>query len=132
MPAFGKTSRTRLDTCHPDLQRLFGDVVQIFDCTILHGRRGEEEQNRLYMEGRTKVHFPNSKHNRLPSMAVDAAPWPVPDWQDEKAFYFFAGVVKGIARSMGITIRWGGDWDSDNDLNDQTFNDLLHFELIDG
>jgi peptidoglycan L-alanyl-D-glutamate endopeptidase CwlK len=26
-------------------------------------------------------------------------------------------------------IRWGGDWDMDNDLSDNTFNDLVHFEL---
>ncbi len=31
-------------------------------------------------------------------------------------FYFFAGIVKGIAWELGIGVRWGGDWDSDNDL----------------
>ena len=32
---------------------------------------------------------------------------------------------------MNIKIRWGGDWDSDNIMKDQTFNDLPHFEIID-
>jgi peptidoglycan L-alanyl-D-glutamate endopeptidase CwlK len=27
-------------------------------------------------------------------------------------------------------IRWGGDWDGDQDFRDQTFDDLAHFELI--
>ena len=74
--------------------------------------------------------YPNGKHNRKPSAAIDVAPWPIPDWEDLKTFYFFSGVVKGIANCLEIKIRWGGDWDSDNDLNDQTFNDLVHFELV--
>ena len=41
-----------------------------------------------------------------------------------------AGLVLGIAAVFGIKIRWGGDWDSDNDLNDQKFMDLAHFEEI--
>ena len=56
------------------------------------------------------------------------APYPI-DWNDKERFYFFAGYVKGIASQMGIELRWGGDWDSDNQLHDQTFMDLPHFEL---
>ena len=132
MPSFSRKSQARLNTCHPDLQRLFNVVVGLFDCTILCGARGESDQNRLFLEGRSKTLYPESKHNGKPSLAVDAAPWPIPPWEDERSFIYFAGVVKGIAMLMNIPIRWGGDWDSDNDLNDQTFNDLLHFELIDG
>jgi peptidoglycan LD-endopeptidase CwlK len=132
MPSFGTRSRRRLSTCHPDLQQLFNAIVAVYDCTILEGARGKYRQNKLFAQGDSKVEYPNGRHNKKPSNAVDAAPWPIPEWEDEKVFYFFAGVVKGIARSMGIKIRWGGDWDSDNDLNDQTFNDLIHFELIDG
>ena len=43
--------------------------------------------------------------------------------------YAFGGFVKGVASQKGIKIRWGGDWDSDNDLHDQNFIDLPHFEL---
>ena len=33
------------------------------------------------------------------------------------------------AAYLGITnIHWGGDWDRDTEVNDQTFNDLAHFE----
>ena len=31
---------------------------------------------------------------------------------------------------MGIKIRWGGDWDSDTQVNDNKFDDLVHFEEI--
>ena len=34
-----------------------------------------------------------------------------------------------VAQDLDIPIRWGGDWDSDNNLNDQNFMDLVHFEL---
>lgn len=129
MPKFSKRSQTKLDTCHPDLKTLFTKVVETFDCTVLCGYRGEEEQNDAYDSGRSKVRYPDGKHNHNPSNAVDVAPYPI-DWNDKDRFYFFAGFVKGLATSMGIKIRWGGDWDGDNDLKDQTFFDLPHFELL--
>ena len=42
---------------------------------------------------------------------------------------YFAGFVKGIALMLGIPIRWGGDWNGNNDLKDNNFDDLPHFEL---
>ena len=128
MPRFGKRSTNRLLTCHKDLEWLFCAVVKDYDCTILTGYRGRKAQNKAFNEGRSKIRFPDGKHNKKPSIAVDVAPWPV-DWTDTKRFYHFAGYVQGVAESVGIPIRWGGDWDRDYDLNDQSFNDLVHFEL---
>lgn len=79
-------------------------------------------------EGRSKTKWPDSKHNSNPSMGIDVAPYPI-DWNDIKRFYHFGGFVQSRAESLGIKLRWGGDWDSDRDLNDQTFMDLVHFEL---
>ena len=128
MPHFSDRSLERLATCHDNLQLLFREVVKHFDCTILQGHRGEDEQNEYFRTGRSKLQYPNSKHNQLPSLAVDVAPYPI-DWSDTDRFYFFAGYVKGIADRMGISIRWGGDWDGDTQVRDQTFMDLPHFEL---
>ena len=61
-------------------------------------------------------------------MALDAAPCPI-DWEDAKRFYLFAGFVLGIARQLGIKLRWGGDWDGDFTWRDQKFHDLVHFEI---
>ena len=69
-----------------------------------------------------------SHHNSDPSRAVDVAPYPI-DWNDTERFGRFAGFVLGMAAAMGIPLRWGGDWDRDNDTHDQKFNDLVHFEL---
>jgi hypothetical protein len=129
MAKYGPVSRTRLATCHPLLKRVFENVIKIVDCKIECGQRDKDEQDRLYRLGRSKVQWPNSKHNSDPSMAVDAIPYPV-DWENLKRFYFLAGVVIAVGHMLGLKIRWGGDWDMDTDLDDQDFNDLPHFELI--
>lgn len=109
------------------------------------------QQNAYFFQGRSKVVWPNGAHNKNPSEAVDAAPylpgrgipWPKPpeDWTDSSQrsayikdlcqFYHFAGYVEGMAEGGGIKIRFGGDWDRDHDFRDQTFDDLVHFEVVD-
>ena len=129
MPSFSEQSRANLAECHPDLQRLFNEVVKRFDCSVIEGWRGEEEQNKAFHAGKSKLMFPDSNHNKSPSLAVDVVPYPV-DWEDVKRFNLFAGYVLGVAESMGIRLRWGGDWDGDMETTDQSFHDLPHFELM--
>jgi peptidoglycan L-alanyl-D-glutamate endopeptidase CwlK len=128
MPSFGKTSNERKKECDYNLQIILDEAIKIVDFSILCGHRTEEEQNQALYEGRSKLAFPKSKHNNYPSFAVDIAPYPI-DWEDTDRFYYLAGIIKGIAHSKGVKIRWGGDWDSDNDFKDNNFNDLPHFEL---
>lgn len=130
MNSFSDRSKQQLETCDPQLQELFNEVIKYFDCTILVGTRTEQEQNEAYEQGRSKLKWPQSKHNTFPSKAVDVAPYPI-DWEDTQRFNYFAGVVMGIAASKGIKIRWGGDWDRDTNLKNNKFNDLPHFELYD-
>jgi peptidoglycan L-alanyl-D-glutamate endopeptidase CwlK len=131
---FGKNSRNRLLECHPDLQELFNEVIRYQNCAVLVGRRGQHEQNQAFLEGRSRLIYPKSKHNREPSLAADVVPWhknrPHIRWDDRERFYHFAGFVLGIAAKKKINVRWGGDWDQDGELRDQTFFDLPHFELI--
>ncbi|MUK70173.1 peptidase [Aliivibrio fischeri] len=128
MNKFSQQSATRLASCHPQLQKVFTKVLEICDCSILCGHRTEAEQNAL-PSSNTQVRFPNSKHNSVPSKAVDATPYPY-DEDDRERFSYFAGIVIGVGASMGIAIRWGGDWDKDNELKDNGFDDLMHFELV--
>ena len=128
MPKFGKRSKMRLATCDDELQNLFYEVVKYFDCSIIIGHRGEKDQNKAFKEGKSKVRYPKGKHNSDPSNAVDVAPYPIA-WDDKERFIYFGGFVKGVALEMGISLRWGGDWDNDTQLSDQKFNDLVHFEL---
>ena len=130
MPSFSEASARRLAQCDPRLQRLFNEVIKHFDCTVITGHRGKAEQEEMVRTGRSKVHWPDGKHNTVPSLAADVAPYPI-DWEDRERFTLFAGFVKGLAVSMGIKIRWGGDWDGDTEVLDNGFDDLPHFELLD-
>ena len=129
MPSFGKVSRERLATCDERLQRVFNEVINYVDCSVLEGNRSEERQNKLYEEGKTKVKYPKGRHNASPSRAVDVAPYPI-DWDDRERFHLFAGFVLGIAYSMDISLRWGGDWNQNFEVDDNKFDDFPHFELI--
>ena len=128
MPKFGSKSKERLGTCHEDLQKVFNEVIKHVDCSVLEGHRDEYRQNKLFDEGKTKVKFPMGRHNSSPSRAVDVTPYPV-DWDDRERQTLFAGFVLGIARNMGIKLRWGGDWDQDFQVVDNRFDDFPHFEL---
>tara|TARA_R100000908_G_C3701133_1_gene111583 strand:- start:53 stop:484 length:432 start_codon:yes stop_codon:yes gene_type:complete len=130
MPRFSTKSKSKLDTCDERLQKIFKKVVKGFDCTVIEGHRGKEKQNEAFKKGNSKLKFPKGKHNSLPSVAVDVIPYPI-DWEDRERMTYFAGYVVGIAKSMGITIRWGGDWNMDTKVKDNRFDDLVHFELRD-
>ena len=128
MPRFGTRSKSRLHTCDGRLIELFNKVVKEFDCTVIEGHRGKDAQNKAYNKGNSKLKFPNGKHNKSPSVAVDVAPYPI-DWKDRDRFHYFGGYVLGIAKSLGLNIRWGGDWDQDTQTKDNNFDDLVHFEI---
>lgn len=132
MNKFSGISRARLDTCDPRLQVLFEAVLKDYDCSILCGHRGEADQNAAFESGTSKQQWPNGKHNKFPSLAVDVCPVGM-DLNNRKEYpklYHFAGFVEATAIRLGFKIRWGGDWDRDRDFLDQTFNDLVHFELV--
>jgi len=139
MPQFSPVSLQRLRTCDNRLQRVFSEVVKHFDCAILEGHRGREAQDVAFASGKSKVKWPDGKHNKLPSLAVDAAPYPVefplktdsPEVKYKKLarFHYFAGFVMATASHMGIILRHGGDWDMDTDLKDNQWDDLPHFEI---
>lgn len=147
MPYFGKRSKNNLATADIQLQNLFNEVIKYFDCTVIYGHRTPEEQLELFKNGRTLVdgswviterdkvvtncdgYSKKSKHNHFPSKAVDVTPYPI-NFIDYKRIYMFIGYVLATAEQMGIKLRSGSDWDMDTEVNDQTFNDLLHFELL--
>lgn len=135
MPVFSTTSKENLNQCHMDLQVLFLEVINHFDCKVIKGHRGENEQNDAYSSGHSKLKFPKSKHNKTPSLAADVMPYPI-NWNDRERMVYFAGFVLGLAKSLKEMriikhdVRWGGDWDQDTEVKDNSFDDLVHFELI--
>ena len=82
----------------------------------------------------SKLKYPDSKHNKKPSMAVDAVSYPI-EWDDIEQHYYFAGYVKAVADMMYdqemIThkVRCGADLNKNMQVSDENFMDLFHFEL---
>ncbi|AXH14260.1 peptidase [Malaciobacter mytili LMG 24559] len=141
MPSFGKTSIQRLETCHKDLQTICNEVIKYYDFSVIEGYRTLEMQQKYFKDGKSKLDGINqkSKHQSLPSLAVDVAPYPIDFKNEHKAkarFYHLAGYMfmasEILYKEKKIThkLRWGGDWDIDNYFNDQSFDDLPHFELV--
>ncbi len=126
---FGSRSKRELATCDVKLQLLFRVVIKKYDCAVICGHRNEEDQNKAYLQGKSKLQYPLSEHNDFPSKAIDVIPYPI-NWDDLGSFYMFAGYVLRVASELGIAIRYGGDWDGDRKTADQEFVDLPHFELI--
>lgn len=130
MPSFSDKSQSILSSCHQDLQDVCELVIQTYDFTITEGFRTDARQEELFRQGKSKKRAGESKHNNDPSLAVDVVPFPI-DWDDISRFYLLAGFMFQAAQSLGVSIRWGGDWDRDWDHKDQSFFDLPHFELLD-
>jgi peptidoglycan L-alanyl-D-glutamate endopeptidase CwlK len=121
MPNFSTASLKKLADCHSDLQTLFNEAVKTMDMTIVTGYRGQVEQDQAFKDGRSKLMFPHGKHNKLPSMAVDACPYPY-DWsKNEPDIKILDAHIKKTAEALGIEITYGGDWTD--------FPDTDHWEL---
>lgn len=145
MPKFSQTSLDKLKTCHPDIVLIMTEAIKITDFTVLEGARPDALQLKYFKEGKSKLDGINkkSKHqvtkqNPL-SFAVDVAPYPLDFSNTHKKlarFYFLAGIIVATAERLKSegkithSIRWGGDWDSDHDYLDNSFDDLPHFELV--
>lgn len=132
--AFGERSKARLSTCHPLLATLFERVIRRLDLphdlTIVCGHRGQAEQDAAYRAGASRLRWPESKHNRIPALAVDVAPivggaasW---DWA---AYHAVAPIIRAEWAAMqaeGLTgsarLEWGGDF--------ATLKDGPHWQLV--
>tara|TARA_R100000458_G_C8268553_1_gene243380 strand:+ start:903 stop:1286 length:384 start_codon:yes stop_codon:yes gene_type:complete len=124
MPRFGKRSRERLKGVDSRIVNVLNELIKIMDVTIIEGVRSAERQEELLKKGATKVKY--SKH--MEGKAVDLAPYPI-DWENRDGFHYMGGMIRGIAKQLNIPIRWGGDWDSDGDVKDNGFDDLVHIEI---
>lgn len=126
------SSRERLSDVEPKLRAVFDTALElgVVDITIIEGHRNRARQEEMFRTGRSKLHWPDSRHNAYPSRAVDAMAYPI-DWQNAERNAMFAGFIIGVGASMGVKIRAGIDWNANFDPTDQAFVDAPHFELPD-
>jgi|DEB0MinimDraft_6_1074348.scaffolds.fasta_scaffold00989_20 hypothetical protein len=132
--SWGARSLDHRDQLHPDLADLFDRALEMspFDLAITGSHRTQEEHESL-PDGATQVSWEQSKHSSMPSLAGHIDPYPI-DYADPYRYYVLAGVVFAAARDLCMLerVRWGGDWDRDFRLAEETFRDLAHWELTDG
>ena len=124
MPRFGRRSKERLKGVDAKLVNVANELIKLMDVTVIEGLRSQERQNELVAQGKSKTKF--GKH--VAGKALDLAPYPV-DWEDRERFHYMGGLVRGIGHSLGVSVRWGGDWDSDGEIKDNSFDDLVHIEI---
>jgi peptidoglycan L-alanyl-D-glutamate endopeptidase CwlK len=122
-----------LATCDLRLQSILNEAIKQIDFVVLEGHRNKEAQEAAFKKGTTKLHWPNGNHNKLPSRAVDIAPYfkdaPSIDWKDLPAFGRLMGYIQRIAFEKNIKLRFGLDWDGDFRSMDESFLDAPHIEL---
>ena len=129
---FGERSRKVLATLDPRLQRVVVELLKYVDVSLICGHRDEAEQNRMKAEGKSQLAWPRSKHNTLPSLAVDLQPSPYPSNSEDlrAALGLIAGLAIRIADEHDVKLRWGGDWNRNGDVVDNKFDDLFHLEIV--
>jgi len=138
MYQLGNKSKETLKGVHPKLVKVIERAIELSsqDFTVLEGVRTPERQKQLYAQGRTKPgpivtwtlksrHFVQEDGY---GHAVDLAPYPI-DWNDLSKFNSIANAMFQASKELGVTIRWGADWDSDGKPRERGETDSPHFEL---
>lgn len=129
-------SEKRLEGVNPTLVSIVRRAAKRlpFSLFVVEGLRTRERQAELYAQGRTKpgkkvTWTLHSKH--LEGKAVDLAPLinGAIDWADLSKFDTIAKAMQDAAKEVGVTVRWGGDWDMDGQPRERGESDSPHFEL---
>ena len=145
MNKLSQNSEDKLSTCDPAIQKVIRLAISRseIDFGVSHGHRTPQEQNELYKKGRNGVPGPivtykdgytrKSKHNELPSLAVDIFCAPKAIMYDQKHLTYVAGVIMCCAKELGVKLEWGHNWNGngllvDSDPNER-FSDMPHFQL---
>ena len=140
MYSFGKQSATILDGTCFELWETATIALKlgIMDFSAICSIRSERDQTIAFNNGKSKVSWPNSKHNVLKpgdySEAVDLVPYinNKISW-DKNHCIALSGIILAVGKIQGYTIRWGGNWDLDGEpITDQDFQDLVHYEMFRG
>lgn len=146
-----KRSLSRLAGVDDKLVAVVKRAIEIsqVDFMVLEGVRSKEQCMINYGKGRTaaqcvakgvpaqyanpnaaKVTWLNnpfaSKH--VTGKAVDLVPYPV-DWNDLKKFDAIAQAMLQAAKELGVTIRWGADWNANGKPRERGESDSPHFEI---
>jgi peptidoglycan L-alanyl-D-glutamate endopeptidase CwlK len=156
--SFGKKSLKVYNTLHEDLQTILDWGIKYcrVDFSLNEGHRPPAKQFEYYKKGRelqngvwtvvnkkwviTNVdgYAIKGKHNYSPSLAVDFSAYvpqkPELTWDAVHLTYIGSALImiSELLYERGVishVLRWGGNWDRDGDLSDNTLYDRPHVEL---
>lgn len=122
----------KLETCNPKLIALihtaefslYTDMPYgIVELGVAFGHRTEEEQEHCVTIGTSTLHWPDSKHNKIPSEAVDVFPLinGIAVWDNDEYWRILLERIRDAAKNMRLKVRFGADWRKP---------DIPHIELI--
>ena len=142
MFTFSERSLNNLKGVHPKLVAVVHRALELtpIDFTVLEGVRSQARQDELWAQGRTKpgpvvtwvqTSGTHGVQGDGYGHAVDLAPYPI-DWNDHGRFDGLANVMFAAAKELGVTLRWGGNWDMDSVIHERGESDSPHFELFSG
>jgi len=153
---YSTKSEQKLETCHPDIQRVFSIVIKrsAIDISVTYGVRSTKLQKKMYAQGRTKPGkiitncdgvIKKSKHQAKEdgySYAIDIdiycgdRKYSSITRYDPLHLAYIAGVVDSVVHELYLEgeishkFVWGGNWDSDGVIKyDQKMLDLCHWEI---
>ena len=110
----------KLKDAHEELVNAFEKIKAKWpDCHISWTFRDQKDQDEFYREGKTKVKWPKSAHNKHPSWAMDLFRLD----SDNVAHFdpsYFKAISDYLIESL-IPIEWAGTWTK--------FREYDHFQL---
>ncbi|WP_127960163.1 M15 family metallopeptidase [Serratia microhaemolytica] len=117
---FSTRSETNLRGVHRDLVRVARLALQLspIDFAITEGVRSLERQQQLVATGKSQTL--NSRHLTGHALDVVAYLGNNVSWE-WRCYQQIANAFKQAASELGISLEWGGDW--------QTLKDGPHFQL---
>ena len=144
--SFSEQSLNMFKNVHPNLVKIMKAAIENspYDFRITAGARTAEEQNKLYQQGRTTKGtiitkadgYKNKSNHQIKSdgygHAVDIficgkydengnyQKFNTEQGYDDKKIREVANHIKTVAKNLGLSIEWGGDW---------KFYDSPHFQV---
>ena len=134
---FGQRSLDRLNGVNTRLVSVVHRALELstVDFTVVEGLRSKQRQAQLYAQGRTtagKIVTWTLKSKHIDGLAVDLAPVMDGkiDWNDSAKFNAIGAAMMQAAKELGVSIRWGKDWNANGIIGERGESDSPHFELV--
>ena len=162
MNTWGARSQRERATSDARLNEVGDIVLEIKNHSVLKGHRDQYDQHAAFTSDpqRSKLDWPDGKHNELPSKAQDVRTYPNPptsslaedfaalEKYDSSPLFkrvletlraqplredqlYLLGLYKGVSHMLGYKFRTGADWDRDGEIADNGFEDFFHVEVED-